>query len=251
MNGKLEIFDNEQKLFHAAAEKFVAAANAALAARGVFSVALSGGSTPKALYQLLTDAAYAGRVAWDKVEWFFGDERSVGPEDPESNFRMAREAMLTKLPVDAARVHRIRGESDKPAEAAAEYAAQLGKVLSAGAAGETSKPPAIDLVLLGMGNDGHTASLFPFTKALHEQKKWVVPNDVPQLNTRRYTLTAPVLNAASCVLFLITGVGKAKVLEEVLNGPPEPDRLPSQLIAPGRGELLWYVDRAAASRLES
>lgn len=247
MNGKLQTFDNEPSLFHAAAEKFIATAGDAIAARGFFSVALSGGSTPKALFQLLTTAPYAGRVAWDKVEWFFGDERSVGPDDPESNYRMAREAMLTKLPIDAARVHRIRGESDKPAEAAADYAAQLGKVL---AAGKTDKPPMIDLVLLGMGNDGHTASLFPFTAALHEQTKWVVPNDVPQLNTRRYTLTVPVLNAASCVLFLITGVGKAKVLAEVLHGPREPERLPSQMIAPSRGELLWYVDRAAASRLE-
>lgn len=247
MNGKLEIFGSEQALFHAAAEMLVAAAGEAIAARGFFSVALSGGSTPKSLYQLLATAPYAGRIAWDKVEWFFGDERSVGPDDPESNYRMAREAMLTKLPIDAARVHRIRGESDKPAEAAADYAAELGKAL---AAGDASKPPMIDLVLLGMGNDGHTASLFPFTAALHEQMKWVVPNEVPQLNTRRYTLTAPVLNAARCVLFLITGVGKAKVLQEVLNGPHEPERLPSQLIAPSGGELLWYVDKAAASRLE-
>jgi len=247
MNGKLEIFDNEQALFHAAAEKFVAAAEAAIAARGFFSVALSGGSTPKALYQLLTTEPYARRVAWDKVEWFFGDERSVGPDDPESNYRMAREAMFAALPIAPERVHRIRGESENPTEAAADYAAELGKVL---AASDTGKPPAIDLVLLGIGNDGHTASLFPFTKALHERSKWAVPNDVPQLNTRRYTLTLPVLNAASCVLFLITGVGKAKVLQEVLHGPREPERLPSQSIVPDRGELLWHVDRAAASRLD-
>ncbi len=247
MTGKLEIFDNEQALFHAAAEKFVAVAGEAIAARGFFSVALSGGSTPKALYQLLTTEPYAGRVAWDKVEWFFGDERSVGPDDPESNYRMAREAMFAKLPIAPERVHRIRGESENPSEAAAEYATQLEKVL---AESEAGKPPVIDLVLLGMGNDGHTASLFPFTKALHERTKWVVPNDVPQLNTRRYTLTLPVLNAASCVLFLITGVGKAKVLQEVLHGPSEPERLPSQTIVPDRGELLWYIDRAAASRLE-
>ena len=247
MNGKLEVFENEQALFHAAAEKFVALADQAIATRGYFSVALSGGSTPKALFQLLAAAPYSSRVAWDKVEWFFGDERSVGPDDPDSNYRMAREAMLMQLPIDGARVHRIRGESDKPTEAAADYAAQLAKVLAANSDGEL---PVLDLVLLGMGNDGHTASLFPFTRALHEHAQWVVPNDVPQLNTRRYTLTAPVLNAARCVLFLITGVGKAKVLGEVLHGPREPERLPSQLIEPTSGELLWYVDRAAASRLE-
>jgi len=248
MIGKLEQFDKDVALFHAAAEKFVALAHAAIDARGRFTLALSGGSTPKALYELLTTDAYRGRVAWENVEWFFGDERSVGPDDPESNYRMAREAILTKLNVPAERVHRIQGEHERPAEAAADYAKQLAAVFGVSASGP---PPSIDLVLLGMGNDGHTASLFPFAAALQEKTRWVVANDVPQLNTRRYTLTAPVINAAACVLFLITGVGKAKVLNEVLAGEHEPERLPSQLIRPIAGELLWYVDRAAASRLES
>lgn len=248
MNGKLQIFEDEQSLFHAAANKFVALAASSIAAHGRFTVALSGGSTPKALYQLLASDAYRGRVAWDKVEWFFGDERSVGPDDPESNYRMAREAILSPVGAPPEQVHRIRGEHDRPAEAAAEYAAQLAKVFGIS---ESGPPPQIDLVLLGMGNDGHTASLFPFTAALQERSRWVVANDVPQLHTRRYTLTYPIINAAGCVLFLITGVGKAKVLQEVLEGPPEPERLPSQSVAPADGRLLWYVDRAAASRLDS
>jgi 6-phosphogluconolactonase len=248
MNGKLDIFNDEPSLFHAAANTFVALAEASIAERGRFTVALSGGSTPKALYQLLASEAYRGRVAWEKVDWFFGDERSVGLDDPESNYRMAREAILAPVNAPPQRVHRIRGEHDRPAEAAAEYAAQLAKVFGTS---EIGPPPPIDLVLLGMGNDGHTASLFPFTQALHERRKWVVANDVPQLHTRRYTLTYPIINAAGCVLFLITGVGKAKVLQEVLEGPPEPERLPSQAVAPAAGRLLWYVDRAAASRLES
>jgi len=248
MNGKLEIFDDESALFHAAADKFVALAETSIAERGRFTVALSGGSTPKALYQLLASEAYRGRVAWDKVEWLFGDERSVGPDDPESNYRMAREAILTAVGATPARIQRIRGEYDRPAEAAAEYAAQLAKVFGVS---ESGPAPEIDLVLLGMGNDGHTASLFPFTAALREQRKWVVANDVPQLNSRRYTLTYPIINAAGCVLFLITGVGKAKVLQEVLEGSPEPERLPSQAVTPAAGRLYWFVDRAAASRLES
>ncbi|MCE9604131.1 MAG: 6-phosphogluconolactonase [Planctomycetia bacterium] len=248
MIGTLHVYENEAAVFHAAAEKFVSLANSAIAAGGRFTVALSGGSTPKGLYELLTLDPYRGQVAWDKVEWFFGDERSVGPDDPESNYRMAREAFLLKLAVPPERTHRIAGESEQPSAAAAQYAGELAQTFGLATDGP---PPTIDLVLLGMGSDGHTASLFPFTAALNERAKWVVANDVPQLHTRRYTLTVPVLNAAACVLFMITGVGKAKVLQEVLEGPREPERLPSQLIAPGDGRLLWYVDRAAASRLES
>lgn len=246
MYGTLQVFESETALFEGAAEKFVAVANAAVAARGRFTVALSGGSTPRGLYDRLTSDAFRNQVEWAKVEWFFGDERPVGPEDPESNYRLANESLFTKLGVTDDKVHRIQGESERPEAAAAEYQKELARVFGGGDA----NPPSFDLVLLGMGSDGHTASLFPFTSALNVRKRWVAANDVPQLSTRRYTLTAVVINAATCVLFMVTGVGKAKVLREVLNGRAEPKRLPSQMIRPTTGELLWYVDRAAASQLE-
>jgi len=246
MNGALRIFDNEAALFEAAAEKFVTFGAQAIADRGRFTVALAGGGTPKSLYERLAGDAYRDRIDWSKIEWFFGDERPVDPDDPESNYRMAFAALLGKPMIDPARVHRIVGESERPETAAAEYQKEIARVFGVAADGP---PPSFDLVLLGMGSDGHTASLFPFTAALNVRKKWVSANDVPQMSTRRYTLTPLTINAAACVMFLVTGPGKAKTLRDVLNGPPEPKRLPSQMIKPA-GELWWYVDRAAASQLE-
>lgn len=247
MNGTLSVFDTETALFDGAATKFVELAKRAIADRGRFTVALSGGSTPRGLYARLTSEPYRNQVEWQKVEWFFGDERPVGPDDPESNYRLARESLFDVLHVSDERVHRILGESERPENAANEYQKELTKVFDVSADGS---PPSFDLILLGMGSDGHTASLFPFTSALNVRKRWVAANDVPQLSTRRYTLTSLVINAASCVLFMVTGVGKAKVLRDVLYGRSEPKRLPSQMIKPSGGELLWYVDRAAASQLE-
>lgn len=247
MNGALRIFENEAALHLASAEKFCAFARQAIAARGRFVVALSGGSTPRGLYEQLAQPPFLDAVAWNHVEWFWGDERAVGPDDPESNFRMARETLLSKLNVDPARMHRIAGESERAETAAADYQKQIAKLFDVPPDGP---PPAFDFVLLGMGSDGHTASLFPFTSALNVRKKWVAAHDVPQLSQRRYTLTALLLNAAACVLFLVTGPGKARVLRDVLQGPNEPKRLPSQMIKPA-GELWWYVDRAAASLLDT
>jgi 6-phosphogluconolactonase len=247
MNGALRIFDNEAALFEAAADKFVTYGSQAIAERGRFTVSLAGGGTPKSLYERLAGDTYRTRIDWSKIEWFFGDERPVGPTDPESNYRMASEALLGKPMIDASRVHRIIGEHERPETAAAEYQKEIARVFGIPADGP---PPAFDLVLLGMGSDGHTASLFPFTSALNARKKWVSANDVPQMSTRRYTLTPLTINAATCVMFLVTGPGKAKTLRDVLNGPAEPKRLPSQMIKPVAGELWWYVDRAAASQLE-
>jgi len=247
MNGALRIFDNEATLFEAAADKFTALAGQSIAERGRFTVALAGGGTPKGLYQQLADAPYRERLDWSKVEWFWGDERPVGPEDPESNYRMAFESLLGPLGVDPARVHRIIGEHERPETAAVEYQKEIAHVFGVPFDGP---PPALDFVLLGMGSDGHTASLFPFTQALNVRKKWVAANDVPQMTTRRYTLTSLAINVAACVMFLVTGPGKAKTLRDVLTGPPEPKRFPSQMIKPTAGELWWYVDRGAASLLE-
>jgi 6-phosphogluconolactonase len=246
MNGELHVFETTDRLFHAAAAKLVEEARSAIAARSRFTVALAGGSTPQTLYELLAVEPYRSQVAWSKVEWFWGDERAVGPDDPESNFRMARQALLSKVEADASKVHRLCGEAVPLATAAEEYQRELARVFGVPTDGP---PPSFDLVLLGMGGDGHTASLFPFTAALDEQKRWVTANDVPQLNARRLTVTYPVLNAAASVVFLVTGVGKAKVLREVLQGPHDPRRLPSQAVRPA-GSLHWFVDHSAASQLE-
>lgn len=246
MNGELHVFNSTDELFHAAAAKFVEAARSAVTARSRFTVALAGGGTPQTLYELLATEPYRSQVEWSKVEWFWGDERAVGPDDPESNYRMARLALLSQIDADASRVHRLRGEAEPLTAAADEYERELVRVFGTPADGP---PPSFDLVLLGMGGDGHTASLFPFTAALDEQKRWVTVNDVPQLNARRLTMTYPLLNAAASVVFLVTGVGKAKVLREVLKGPHDPRRLPSQAVRPA-GSLHWYVDHPAAGQLE-
>jgi 6-phosphogluconolactonase len=244
----VHIFETETDLFAAAAKTFVETMRLVLATRRSFTVALSGGSTPRGLYDRLAAPPLKDDLPWSQVEWYWGDERSVGPDDPESNYRLARESLLDRIAVDASHVHRLRGEADRLSTAAREYQDRLAKQFMIPVDGP---PPSLDLVLLGMGSDGHTASLFPFTKALDDRKKWVTANDVPQLDTKRLTLTYPTLNAAGCVLFLVTGAGKAKILREVLEGPPDPRRLPSQAIRPERGKLLWYVDRAAANLLSS
>jgi 6-phosphogluconolactonase len=243
----IRIFADVEALSEAAAHEFVRCAGEAIAARGRFTVALSGGSTPKRLYQLLTAEPFRSRVDWGRVECFWGDERCVPPDHPDSNYRMAREAMLAHLSIPAEHVHRIEAERSDRDAAARDYETVLAGVFGVRAGVE---PPALDLILLGMGPDGHTASLFPHTQALNETKRWVVPNHVPQLNTDRLTLTRPILNRAREVLFLLAGADKAERLAEVLAGPADPLRLPAQSIQPD-GQLLWFVDRAAAARLPS
>ncbi len=228
---------NPEELSRRAAEEFVRRARGRR-----FCVALAGGSTPRRLYQLLAGAPYRAQVDWTQVEFFFGDERAVPPDHADSNFHMANETLLAQLDLRDPQIHRMRGERDDLDAAAVEYANEIGKVLG-------GTPPAFDLVLLGLGRDGHTASLFPGTAALSEGRRWVVPNLVPQLDTRRLTLTAPILNHASYLLFLVAGAEKREALAAVLEGPRDPLRFPSQLVRPERGELLWVVDRAAAAGL--
>lgn len=243
----IRIFADVQALNEAAAHEWVRCTREAVAARGRFTVALSGGSTPKRLYQLLTAEPFRSQVDWGRVEFFWGDERCVPPDHTDSNYRMAREAMLDHLPIPAGLVHRIEAERSDRDAAARAYEAVLARSFGARPGGP---PPAFDLILLGMGPDGHTASLFPHTQALGETKRWVVANPVPQLDTERLTLTRPVLNRAREVLFLVAGADKAERLAEVLTGPADPQRLPSQSIQP-EGQLIWFVDRAAAARLPS
>ncbi len=239
----VRVFDTAEEVARAAALRFVEAAREAVAARGAFSVALAGGSTPKRVYELLAGADFCGAVDWRNAHVFFGDERCVPPDDAESNYRMASEALLSRVPVPAQNVHRIEGVGDAAANASA-YESEM-----RGLFGDVEWPR-LDHVLLGMGDDGHTASLFPGTDALNEGRLWAAPNWVEKLGAWRVTLTAPAINSARDVLFLVTGAGKAGRLREVLRGGRDPSRLPSQLISPAGGALSWYVDRAAAAKLD-
>lgn len=228
----------------AAAETLVRLATAAIAARGRFDWVLSGGSTPRQLYALLATPAYAARIDFRRVHFFWGDERCVPPDHADSNYRMAREALLDRIGAPEENVHRLEGELE-PSAAAERYArvldAQVGRRDTAGA-------PIFDSILLGMGPDGHTASLFPGTPAVTEAARWVVANPVQALGVTRLTLTLPVLNAASHVLFLVVGADKAARLHDVLSGPPSPAR-PAGLVRPRAGALEWLVDEPAGTTI--
>jgi len=217
---------------------------AAVAEHGRFTVALAGGGTPRPVYAMLATAAYANRLPWDKVHIFFGDERCVPPDDSRSNFRMAREAMLDHLPLPPGNIYRIRGEDD-PAVAALAYEQEIQRFF------RSPTPPAFDLICLGMGDNGHTASLFPGTAALREQVRWAVPQYVEVMSTWRVTFTTALINAARNVAFLVEGAGKTEMLWRVLKGPYDPDVLPSQLIQPDSGELHWLVDTAAGAKVQA
>ena len=233
------IFENPEKLAEAAARAFVEKAAKAIAERGRFAVALAGGSTPKATYKVLA-RDHARDVGWPNVHVFFGDERTVPPDHEDSNYRMAREALLDHVPVGS--VHRMRGELP-PDEAAALYEEELLAFFE-------EEPPVLDLVMLGIGGDGHTASLFPETSALEVTDRLAVANPVPKLDTTRVTLAAPVLNAARDINFLVAGEDKAEALKEILEGDADPREYPAKLIQPSGGPT-WMVDRAAASLLAS
>jgi 6-phosphogluconolactonase len=239
----MQVYPDLESLVSAAAEQVATLAEDAVAARGRFSVALSGGSTPRPVYELLAADEFAARIDWSRVHIFWGDERCVPPDHPDSNSRMTRQALLDRVPIPPRQIHRMQGEID-PARAAIEYEAALRAFFGSG-----DETPRFDLVLLGMGDDGHTASLFPGTTALNERRRWVTENYVARLGTWRITLTPPALNAARNVIFLVSGPGKAEVLHTVLHERYQPDRFPSQLIQPVRGRLLWMIDQAAAALL--
>ena len=235
-----------QELFSAAAEEVVRTTNEAVAQRGRFTIALSGGSTPKNLFNLLATNAKT-TLPWDRMFFFWGDERHVPPTDPDSNYRMADETMLSKIPVAAGNVFRVLTENPDAAAAAEAYEQTLIKFFEL----KPGEFPRFDLILLGMGPDGHTASLFPGTAALQETSRLVVANWVEKLKTHRLTLTLPVINAARCVTFLVSGIDKAPALHEVLESDAPADQYPSKLIRPTDGKLIWLIDRAAASQLKA
>ena len=233
----LLVYETPKELEEAAARDFVSKAEAAIGERGRFAVALAGGSTPRTTYEILA-RHHAEEVDWSKVHVFFGDERSVHPEHEASNYRMARETLLAHIRVGS--VHRMRCELP-PTEAATDYEEQLREFF-----GPSEEPPRFDLILLGLGEDGHTASLFPETSALDVTERWVVANPVLKLETSRLTLTIPVINAARAVNFLVAGEDKAEALKEVLEGEADPHGYPAKFIRP-EGELACMADRAAAS----
>lgn len=246
-SSQIRILTTPQELFAAAAEEVVRLANDAVATRGRFTLALSGGSTPKSLYTLLATNARAA-FPWDRTFFFWGDERHVPPDNADSNYRMVNEAMLSKVPVTAANVFRVPAENPDAAAVAEQYEKTLRKFFQLGA----QDVPRFDLILLGMGPDGHTASLFPGTAALKEKSRLFVANWIEKLKTHRLTLTLPVLNAALSVAFLVSGMDKAEVLRTVLeDGSASGEQYPSKLVRPTEGELIWLLDRAAASALST
>lgn len=243
----VRIFDTLEHVAQAAATEFVATSHEAVDARGRFVVALAGGSTPRRLYELLGEETFRTQVDWAKVEFFWGDERPVPPDQADSNFGMAKQALLDDLTISSRQIHRMPADRTDLDAAARDYQIEIAALFGAPADG---KPPTFDLVFLGMGADGHTASLFPNTIALQETVRWVVANPVPKLNSTRLTLTSTILNRARQIFFLVCGIDKAGVLAEVLEGPNDPQRLPAQLIAPPPpGHVTWFVDLAAARSL--
>jgi 6-phosphogluconolactonase len=247
MTADVRILPHADALFRAAAEEFALIATEASRSRGAFAVVLSGGSTPRGLYGLLaSDPNLKAAVPWDRTHVFWGDERRVPPDHPDSNYRMANETLLSKVPIPSTNVHRIAGEQPDAAFAAAAYEEEIRRHFRL-APGEL---PRFDLVLLGLGTEAHTASLFPRTAALEETGRLAVSNWIEKLSKERITLTAPVFNAAANVVFLVAGPDKAEALKAVLEGPYEPRQLPAQLVRPISGRLLVFADAAAARLLE-
>jgi 6-phosphogluconolactonase len=240
------VLPNPEATAQAAAQLFLDAAVKAATARGVARIAISGGSTPKTMFGMLADPdrPFLKQVPWDKIDLFWVDERCVPPDNIESNYRMTREAMLSKVPLSRERVYRMEGELD-PEVAAARYESVIRNAFKL----EGAQTPTFDLVLLGIGPDGHTASLFPHTDALNEMSHIVVPNHVPQKESWRITLTWPVINQGREVAFLVEGEGKAEVVHDVFLGPYQPETHPSQLIRPASGQLTLLLDAAAAAKL--
>lgn len=236
-------FSDIERLSYAAADYTVKVAQEATASRGRFTIALSGGTTPKKLYGLLATEPYRSQIDWAKVEIFWSDERCVPPDDAESNYHMAHEVMLSKLPLSASQIHRMPADEADRDAAAEKYTQEMQRVF-----GETL--PHFDLLQLGMGPEGHTASLFPHQPSLHEQQRLVMSVTVPKPPPPRLTFTPPLLNAARHILFLVTGGEKADAIQAVLEGNRQPDEYPAQIVQPTQGEVTWMLDNSTAAKLK-
>jgi len=239
----IAIYPDIATLSHDAAQHIVRIANESIATYGRFTMALSGGTTPRKTYELLGSEPYSRQINWTLVHIFWGDERSVPPESPDSNYRMAHEILLSKIPIPAVQVHRMLANEPNRDAASQEYVEEMQRVFA------TDDIPSFDLIQLGMGPEGHTASLFPHQEALHEERRLVMPVSVPKPPPDRLTFTPPLLNAARNLLFLVTGSDKADALHAVLEGPYQPDEYPAQIVRPPNGEVVWMVDTAAAQNI--
>jgi len=243
----IKVFPNIEELNNFAAEKFVEIAHEAIENRGKFTVSLAGGSTPKLLYRLLSSEKFKNKIDWSKVFFFFGDERNVLPDDAESNFRMAHENLFAPLEIHVNNIFPWLTGSETPEIVAEIYQGEIKRFFKLG----ENEFPRFDLILLGMGNDGHTASLFPFTKALHEKNKIAVENYVEKLNATRLTLTFPTINNARNIIFLVSGEEKAETLREILEGEFQAEKFPSQNVKPENGNLFWLLDENVAKLLKT
>jgi len=254
-DAQVRVYKDQQELALKAARHFARLADQYVIGCGHFTVALAGGSTPRAMFSLLAEEPFLETVPWSSIYFFWGDERCVAPDHAESNFRMAQETMLSKVPVPEENIFRVPAENPDHDRAAEEYSDSLTRFFLAGpgapraATAPLSNLPRFDLVLLGMGPDGHTASLFPGTSALNANDRIAVANHVEKLNAHRITLTAATINNARNVTFVAAGEDKADALKAVLEGPYRPETYPSQLIRPRNGTLLWLVDERAARGL--
>jgi 6-phosphogluconolactonase len=245
----IRIYENPEALATAAAEEFFMRAFQARANQRLFSCALSGGSTPARLFAQMSSKDSLTRLPaefWHSIHFFWCDERNVLPDHPDSNYRLAREALFDKIDIPKENLHSIQTKLHSAAAAADAYENELKQFFAL----QPGEFPHLDLVFLGMGNDGHTASLFPYSGTLKEKERLVAAPWIAKLNTYRITFTLPVINNAACILFLVQGSGKAETLKRVLTGPLQPDLLPAQAIQPIAGELLWLVDQAASARID-
>ncbi len=246
-SSEVKVFADVKSLVQSAAERIVEISHEAVSKRGRFTFALSGGSTPRPLYSLLASDPFAAQIDWSLTHIFWGDERCVPPDDPQSNFKMARETLLDKVPLPAANIHRMHGEDD-PEESAAAYEEELRTFFGVNPK-DGSPREGFDFLLLGMGENGHTASIFPGTAAVSETIRWVMALYVQALSMWRITLTPVVINTSPNVTFIVSEAKKAERVREVLEGPFQPDRLPTQIVRPVHGRLSWLLDEAAAARL--
>jgi len=242
-NARVAIFPDSKQADQFLAETIADVAREAIAKRGAFFIALSGGGTPRALYEMLGSTRWRNRIDWQRTHVFLGDERFVPLSNPASNFRMIQQTLLAHVDMPKDNVHPVATESGDASAAAADYEKQIRKAFG-------NEPPRFDLNLLGVGTNAHTASLFPHTKALHERKKLVVANYVDELSMWRITFTTPLINASRHIIFQAYGLEKANTICRILLGPRDPDDAPAQLIHPeGDGDLAWVIDQAAAQRL--
>ena len=242
---QLIVMDDAQTLYVRAAEEIAHFAGEAICTHGEFTLCLTGGSTPASAYELLATRFHLS-VDWKELQFFWGDERCVAPDDPASNFGMANRTMLSKLALRPEQIHRIRGE-DEPVQAAQEYERELRNFFHLRQSGDY---PAFNLLLLGLGEDAHVASLFPGHSALHEENRLTVAVEVEAAPRKRISLTMPVINNADRVMFLVSDEKKAAAIRNVLQGPANPAQYPAQLVKPRSGEVVWLIDKAAASELK-